>query len=49
MTMVPSDGPPGGLDMALAHRGMRIGKSDWDAFLGHTAATLAKLQVPVAD
>jgi hemoglobin len=35
-----------GRDMALTHRGMRISNSDWDVFLGHAAATLAKFQVP---
>ena len=35
-----------GRDMALCHRGMRISESDWNVFLGHAAATLAKLQVP---
>ena len=35
-----------GRDMVLTHRGMRISESDWDVFLGHAAATLAKLQVP---
>ena len=38
-----------GRDMALAHRGMRISESDWNVFLGHAAATLAKLQVPEAE
>ena len=35
-----------GRDMLLAHRGMRISESDWSVFLGHAAATLAKLHVP---
>jgi hemoglobin len=35
-----------GRDMALTHRGMRISESDWNVFLGHAAATLAKLEVP---
>jgi len=35
-----------GRDMALAHRGMRITESDWNVFLGHAAATLAKFRVP---
>jgi hemoglobin len=35
-----------GRDMALCHRGMRISESDWSAFLGHAAATLAKFRVP---
>ena len=38
-----------GRDMALAHRGMRISESDWTAFLGHAAATLAKFKVPEAE
>ena len=38
-----------GPDMVLAHRGMRISESDWNAFLGHAAATLAKLQVPAGE
>ena len=37
-----------GRDMALTHRGMRISESDWTAFLGHAAATLAKFKVPEA-
>jgi hemoglobin len=36
-------------DRALCHRGMRISESDWSAFLGHAAATLAKFRVPEAD
>jgi hemoglobin len=35
--------------MALAHRGMRINESDWNVFLGHAAATLAKFKVPDAE
>ena len=38
-----------GRDMALTHRGMRISESDWNTFLGHAAATLAKFQVPEAE
>ena len=38
-----------GRDMALCHRGMRISESDWNVFLGHAGATLAKLQVPEAE
>src|SRR5882672_10726217 len=34
-----------GRNMALAHRGMRISESDWDAFFGHAGATLAKFEV----
>jgi hemoglobin len=35
-----------GRDMVLAHRGMRINESDWNVFLGHAAATLAKFNAP---
>jgi hemoglobin len=35
-----------GRDMLLAHRGMRISESDWNVFLGHAGATLAKFAVP---
>jgi len=38
-----------GRDMALCHRGMRISESDWSAFPGHAAATLAKFRVPDAE
>jgi hemoglobin len=38
-----------GRDMALTHRGMRISDGDWNVFLGHAAATLAKFQVPEAE
>src|SRR5947208_16991002 len=38
-----------GRDMALTHRGMRISESDWNVFLGHAAAALAKFQVPQAE
>jgi hemoglobin len=38
-----------GRDMALAHRGMHINESDWNVFLGHAAATLAKFKVPDAE
>ena len=38
-----------GRDMTLTHRGMRISESDWNIFLGHAAATLAKFQVPDAE
>jgi hemoglobin len=38
-----------GRDMALTHRGMRISESDWNVFLTHATATLAKLQVPAAE
>jgi hemoglobin len=33
-----------GRDMVLTHKGMRISESDWNVFLGHAAATLAKFQ-----
>ena len=35
--------------MTLVHKGMRINESDWNVFLGHAAATLAKFQVPDAE
>ncbi len=38
-----------GRDMVLTHRGMRISEGDWNTFLGHAAATLAKFQVPEAE
>jgi len=38
-----------GRDMVLTHRGMRISESDWNVFLGHAAATLAKFRVPEAE
>ena len=38
-----------GKEMLLVHRGMRISDSDWNVFLGHAAATLAKFQVPEAE
>ena len=38
-----------GRDMLLTHRGMRISESDWNVFLGHAAATLAKFNVPAAE
>ena len=38
-----------GRDMALCHRGMRINESDWNVFLGHAGATLAKFKVPEAE
>ena len=38
-----------GRDMALSHRGMRISESDWNVFLGHAGATLAKFKVPEAE
>ena len=38
-----------GRDMTLVHKGMRISDGDWNGFLGHAAATLAKFQVPEAE
>jgi hemoglobin len=38
-----------GRDMRLSHRGMGISESDWNVFLGHAAATLAKFEVPEAE
>ena len=35
-----------GREMLLAHRGMKISESDWNVFLGHAAAALAKFKVP---
>jgi hemoglobin len=38
-----------GRDMRLSHHGMGISESDWNVFLGHAAATLAKFKVPEAE
>jgi hemoglobin len=38
-----------GREMLLAHRGMKINESDWNVFLGHAAATLAKFKVPESE
>lgn len=38
-----------GRDMKLSHRGMGINESDWNVFLGHAAATLAKFKVPESE
>ena len=38
-----------GCDMKLSHRGMGITESDWNVFLSHAAATLAKFNVPEAE
>jgi hemoglobin len=38
-----------GRDMVLTHLGMRISESDWNVFLGHAGATLAKFEVPEAE
>jgi hemoglobin len=33
----------------LCHRGIHITESDWNVFLGHAVATLAKFQVSEAE
>jgi hemoglobin len=38
-----------GRDMQLSHRGMGVSERDWNVFLGHAAATLAKFNVPEAE
>jgi hemoglobin len=38
-----------GREMRLSHRGMGISDSDWNVFLGHAGATLAKFKVPEAE
>jgi hemoglobin len=38
-----------GREMLLCHRGMRISEGDWNVFLGHAGAALAKLQVSEPD
>ncbi len=38
-----------GRNMVLTHRGMGISESDWNVFLGHAGATLAKFQVGEAE
>jgi hemoglobin len=38
-----------GRDMKLSHRGMGITESDWNMFLSHASATLAKFSVPEAE
>lgn len=38
-----------GRDMKLSHLGMGISESDWNVFLNHAAATLAKFNVPEAE
>jgi hemoglobin len=35
--------------MALAQRGTSVSESNWNVFLSHAAATLAKFQVPEAE
>ncbi len=38
-----------GRDMKLSHVGMQISASDWAAFMGHAAATMAALEIPAAE
>jgi hemoglobin len=38
-----------GREMKLSHWGMGITESDWNVFLSHAAATLAKFNVPEAE
>jgi hemoglobin len=38
-----------GREMKLSHLGMGITESDWNVFLSHAAATLAKFNVPEAE
>jgi hemoglobin len=38
-----------GRNMQLSHRGMGISENDWNVFLGHAAATLAKFKVAEAE
>ena len=38
-----------GRDMATSHKGMRISQGDWETFLGHLKATLAKFEVPARE
>ena len=38
-----------GRDMTTTHRGMGIGETDWQLFIGHLEATLKELQVPEAE
>ncbi len=38
-----------GRDMTLSHRGMRISETDWQVFMGHVQATLAKFELPEAE
>jgi hemoglobin len=35
-----------GRNMHTTHRGMRIGETDWQAFLGHLQSTLTHFNVP---
>lgn len=38
-----------GRDMRLSHKGMRIGATDWRAFVGHVNATLDTFKVPAPE
>jgi hemoglobin len=38
-----------GRDMKTSHKGMKIGESDWSAFLRHLDATLDAFRVPQAE
>jgi hemoglobin len=38
-----------GRDMKTSHEGMKIGGSDWSAFLGHLEATLGAFEVPSSE
>lgn len=38
-----------GRDMKTCHKGMKISKADWTAFIGHVNATLDAFKVPAAE
>lgn len=38
-----------GRDMKLSHKGMKISKADWTAFMGHVNATLDAFKVPATE
>ena len=38
-----------GRDMATSHKGMSISEGDWQIFIGHLNATLAKFSVPAQE
>ena len=38
-----------GRDMVTAHKGMKIGASDWEALGGHLHATLDAFEMPEAE
>ena len=38
-----------GRNMRLSHKGMRIGATDWQAFVGHLNATLDTFKVPAQE